>query len=112
MLLSSALMDRRTGNSIVLNGKVTDTSRVDAEALEREIRTGLPVGSSLATVQEFLAKRDIEHSFQASSKTAYGIVNKLKGGSILVSKSLAFQFHFDDFLKLQSIDAKLVYTGP
>jgi len=56
MLLSSALMDRRTGNSIVLNGKVTDTSRVDAEALEREIRTGLPVGSSLATVQEFFSQ--------------------------------------------------------
>jgi len=105
-------MNRKTGISIVLNGRVTDTSHVDAEALEREIRMGLPIGSPLATVQEFLAKRDIGHNFVASSNTVYAIVNKLKGGSILVSKSLMFQFHFDDSLKLQSIDAKVLYTGP
>lgn len=112
VLLTVVLMNRKTGNAIVLNGKVTDTSRVTAEALEREIRTGLPIGCPLATVQEFLAKRGIEHSFQSSSRTVYAIVNKLKGGSIFASKSLAFQFHFDDSLKLQSIDANVLYTGP
>jgi hypothetical protein len=112
VLLYVVLMNRKTGHAIMLNGKLTDTSRVAAEALEREIRTGLPIGSPLATVQQFLASRGIEHSFEASSKTVYAIVNKLKGGSIFASKSLMFQFHFDDSLKLQSIDAKVLYTGP
>lgn len=111
-LLFVVLMNRKSGNAIVLNGKMTDTSRVNAEDLEREIRAGLPIGCPPATVQEFLATRGIEHSFEASSKTVYAIVNKLKGGSIFASKSLAFQFHFDDSLKLQSIDAKVLYTGP
>jgi hypothetical protein len=45
------------------------------------------------------------------SKTLYAIVRRLKGGSILTSRSLAFQFHFDGSMKLHSIDAKVIYTG-
>ncbi len=112
VLLSVVLLTMKSGNAIILNGKVTDTSRVNAEALEREVRTGLPMGSSLATVDDFLAKREIEHSFNASSKTVYAIVNKLKGGSIFARKSLTFQLRFDDSLKLKSIDTKAHYTGP
>jgi hypothetical protein len=112
VLLSVLLMNMKSGQAIILNGKVTDTSRVTAEALEREVRTGLPIGSSLATVDNFLAKREIEHSFNASSKTVYAIVNKLKGGSIFAKKSLSVQLHFDDSLKLKSIDTKALYTGP
>jgi hypothetical protein len=112
VLLSVVLLTMKSGNAIILNGKVTDTSRVNAEALEREVRTGLRIGSSLATVDDFLAKREIEHSFDASSKTVYAIVNKLKGGSILARKSLTFQLRFDDSLKLKSIDTKAHYTGP
>ena len=112
VLLSVVFLNMKSGHAIVVDGKVTDTSRVDAEALEREVRTGLPIGSSLATVNDFLAKREIEHSFDAPSKTVYAVVNKLKGGSILTKKSLTFQLHFDDSLKLTSIDTKVVYTGP
>jgi hypothetical protein len=112
VLLLLVLMNMKSGNTIILSGQVTDTSRVNAEDLEREVRTGLPTGSSLATVDEFLAKREIKHSFDAPSKTVYAVVNKLKGGSILARKSLTFQLHFDDSLKLKSIDTKVVYTGP
>lgn len=111
VLLSLLLMNQKTGHTIVLNGAVTHTSQVNAETLESEVRTGLPMGSSLVTVDDFLTKRKIEHSFVTSSKIVYAIINNLKGGSILVSKSLAFQFHFDDSLKLQSVDAKVVYTA-
>ena len=65
VLLSVVFINMKSGHAIVVDGKVTDTSRVDAEALEREVRTGLPIGSSLATVNDFLAKREIEHSFEA-----------------------------------------------
>ena len=112
VLLCVMLMNRKTGHAIILNGTVTDTSRVNAEALESEVRTGLPMGSSLGTVNDFLAKREIEHSFVTSSKIVYAIVNDVKGGSMLVHKSLTFQFHFDESLKLQSIDSKVLYTGP
>jgi hypothetical protein len=111
-LLFVALATRKSGRAIFFNGKLTDTSRVDTEALEHEVRTGLPMGCSLGVVQEFLAKRDIEHSFEPSSKTVYAIVNKLKGGSIFASKSLTFQFRFDDSLKLQSTNTLVLYTGP
>ncbi|MFY9752112.1 MAG: hypothetical protein WAJ92_05700 [Candidatus Acidiferrales bacterium] len=112
VLLSLVLMNMKSGNTIILNDQVTDTSRVNAEDLEREVRTGLPTGSSLRTVDEFLAKREIEHSFDAPSKTVYAVVKRLKGSSILARKSLTFQLHFDDSLKLKSIDTKVVYTGP
>ena len=119
MLFSVVLINRKlalsyekTGHAIILDGKVTDTTHADAEALEHEIRAGLPVGSSLATVDDFLTEREIEHSFVASSRIDYAIVNKLKGGSIFASKSLTFQFHFDDSLKLKFIDVKALYTGP
>jgi hypothetical protein len=112
VLLSLVLMNLKSGHTVILNGKVTDTSRVNAEDLEREVRTGLPTGSSLAVVDEFLAKRGIDHSFDESSKTVYAIVKKLKGGSVFAVKSLTFKLHFDDSLKLKAIDAKVVYTGP
>jgi len=64
----------------------------------------LPLGSSLVTVDEFLKKRDIEHSFDKSSKTVYATVRKLKGSTALTSESLSLKFHFDDDSKLKSID--------
>ncbi len=112
VLLYVMFVNRKAGHAIILNGQVTDASRVNAKTLESEVRAGLPMGSALGTVNDFLTKREIEHSFVASSKTVYAIVNDLKGGSMLVHKSLTFQFHFDDSLKLQSIDSKVLYTGP
>jgi hypothetical protein len=111
VLLSSLYVNRKSGQTIVLNGVVTDTSRVNAEALEGEVRRGLPIGSQLSMVEAFLTKRTIEHSFDPSSETVYAIVRNITGGSIGVGKSIAFQFHFDDSMKLQAIDAKVVYTG-
>jgi len=111
VLLSLVFVNTKSGHAIIVNGKAIDTSRVDADTLEREVRAGLLPGSSLVTVNDFLAKREIEHSFYAPSKTVYAIVKKLKGGSVLARKSLTFQFHFDESLKLKSIDTEVVYTG-
>lgn len=94
------------------NGAGTDIHQMDAEALEREIRNKLPIGSPLAAVEGFLKKREIEFSFEASSKTLYATARKLKGSTNLTSKSLTLKFHFDDGLNLTSIDTKVLYTGP
>jgi hypothetical protein len=103
--------DRRIGHTMA-NGAATDIHQMTAEALEREIRDRLPTGSPLATVDGFLNKRGIEFSFEASSKTLYATARKLKGSTILASKSLTLKFHFDDALNLKSIDTKALYTGP
>jgi hypothetical protein len=84
----------------------------NAEALEREIRGELPLGSSLSTVEDMLRKRGIEFGFEESSNTVYAVARKLKGSTTLTSRSLAIQFHFDDASKLKSFDAKVLYTGP
>lgn len=83
-----------------------------AEALEHEIRIGLPLGSSLFTVEDFLSKRGIEFSFEESSKSVYAVARKLKGSTTFASESLTLQFCFDDASKLKSFDAKVKYTGP
>ena len=85
---------------------------MNAETLEREVRSALPAGSLLAAVQNYLTKRGLEFSFEAQSKTVFAIARKLQGSTSLTSKSLAFKFHFDDGLALKSIDAEVLYTGP
>jgi hypothetical protein len=94
------------------NRAAVSNGGANVEALEREIRIGLPLGSSLPTVQDFLAKRGAEFSFDPSSKSAHAIIRNLIGSTIAVSQSLTLRFHFDDSLKLKTLDAKLVYTGP
>jgi hypothetical protein len=88
-----------------------DYHQMKPQALEQEIRTALPVGSSLDAVNEFLEKRGIEHSYEQSSETVYAIARKLKGSTILASESLSLKFHFDDSSRLKSIDSEVVYTG-
>jgi hypothetical protein len=85
---------------------------VDAEALEREIRLGLPLGSPLSTVEAFLSKRGIESSLDRESKVVYAVARKLKGSTIVATKSLTLRFYFGDGSKLRSVDAKVQYTGP
>jgi hypothetical protein len=103
---------RRASHTIMTNSAATDLHQMDADALEREIRGALPTGSSLVTVEGFLNKRGIEFSFEAPSKTILAAARKLKGSTLITRHDLTFKFHFDDSLKLKSIDAKLLYTGP
>jgi hypothetical protein len=86
-------------------------NRPTSEELEREIRAELPIGSSLSTVQGCLTRRELEFSFQTSSRTIVAIARRLPGSTAVVSKSLQLEFLFDDASKLKSIDAKVLYTG-
>jgi hypothetical protein len=86
--------------------------QIRAEALEHEVRSALPIGSSLDAVEMFLQRRGLEFSFEKSSKTVYAIARDTKGSSFIIIESLGFQFHFDDDLKLTSIDSKVKLTGP
>ena len=106
VLLRAIFTGQKAGQATMANGGAS------AEILEREIRNGLPLGSSLPSVQEFLSKRGIEFSFGESSKTVFAVARDLKGGTTVASKSLNLQFHFDAGSNLKSIDAKVIYTGP
>jgi len=109
-----------TGCLVVLIVVFTDQRRdaimangaADGAALEREIRAGLPLGSSLSTVEGLLSMRGLEFSFDESPKSVYALARKLKGSTAFASKSLQLEFRFDDASKLKSIDAKVLYTGP
>jgi len=97
---------------VTVVGVVNDQHRVDAGVLEQEIRNGLPTGSSLSTVEEFLKKSGLKFSFEARSKTIYAAAHKLKGSNFVTTKDLMLKFNFDDSSKLTSIDAQVLYTGP
>jgi hypothetical protein len=94
------------------DGTMTDIHKVSPETLEHEIRSELPIGSPLATVDEYLKKRGIEFSLEEPTKTLYATARKLKGSTTISSQSLTLRFYFDDASKLKSIDAKVSYTGP
>jgi hypothetical protein len=104
--------ERRADRIVMADGAMTDIHQMNPETLEHEIRSGLPIGSSLTMVDEYLKKRGIEFSFEAPTKTLYATARKLKGSTMLSSKSLTLKFYFDDASKLKSIDAKVSYTGP
>src|SRR5271168_4642439 len=95
--LAWMLTGRRTGSeSRMGKGGVTDFHQMDAEVLEHEIRSELPVGSPLVAAEGLLRKRGIEFSFEAPSKTLYATARKLKGSTVASSKSLTLKFYFDD----------------
>jgi hypothetical protein len=102
---------RRATPKVVADGTMLDYHQMTTQALEHEIRTALPVGSSLDAVDEFLEKRGIDHSYEKSSRTVYAIARKLKGSTTLASESLSLKFRFDDDSRLKSIDSKVLYTG-
>lgn len=111
VVLSWALTVRSPAQTAPTNGAATG-SPMNAETLEREVREALPVGSSLAAVEDYLTKHGLEFSFEERSKTVFAIARKLQGSTSLASKSLALKFHFDDARTLKSIDAEVLYTGP
>jgi hypothetical protein len=93
-------------------GAVLTSRFVNAEHLERELRAELPPGSSLSQVEEFLRERGIPFSYDGSSRSLIGMVRKVKGSTVLVTKSLQLRFRFDDASRLKSIDSKVRFTGP
>jgi len=102
--------------TVILLGQIADyfynRHRVDSDAVEHSIRSELPMGSPLAVVENSLRRREMKFSFEASSHSVYAIVRGVRGSSFLIEKSVLYTFHFDDGLRLRSIDVKIELTGP
>jgi len=107
VILSTIVISRVKRDHVV----ASEGHRVNAEAFEREVRTTLPPGTSLAAVEEFLGSRKVEFSFDPKSKVLHAIVRNLDGSSVLAKQSVAFKFYFDDGSKLKTLDTKVAYTG-
>jgi hypothetical protein len=109
--LASLLLERSARRAATDNGAIRDFHDVTAEKLDRDVRGNLPLGSSRALVEEFLAKEGMRFSFDASSQTIHANAPYVKGSNFMVRESLGFAFQFDDASKLKSIDSKVHLTG-
>ena len=107
------------GNVVLMSCKRgTETSgsvivqEMTPEELDHQIRQNLPSGTDIQQVRQFLEARKIEFGYDEMSKTVYATARKMKGSTAAVRKSLVVRFHFDDALKLTSIQTEVGYTGP
>jgi hypothetical protein len=90
----------------------TAIQKMDTHDLEKKVRVDLLPGSSLETVETYLAKQGIEFSYDLPSKTVFAIVRNVNGSNLIIRKDFSFAFLFDDALTLKSIKAKEQLTGP
>ena len=85
---------------------------VDADLMAREIRGDLPLGSSRSRVEEVLRQRGIDFCYEGHSRTLTGLLRKVKGSTILVTRSVQLRFRFDEESTLRLIESETLYTGP
>jgi hypothetical protein len=110
--LASLLLDRSARRAATGDGAVRVFHEVTAAKLDRDVRSDLPLGSTRALVENFLAKEGMRFSFDASSQTILANAPYVKGSNFVVFESLGFTFRFDDAMKLKSIDSRVHITGP
>jgi len=108
---ASLLLERSARRAATDNGAIRDFHDVTAEKLDRDVRRNLPLGSTRAFVEEFLAKEGMRFRFDASSQTILANAPYVKGSGFLLRESLGFTFQFDDASTLKSIDSKVHLTG-
>jgi hypothetical protein len=109
--LASWLLNRSARRAATENGAIRDFHDVTAEKLDRDVRAAVPLGSSCAFVEEFLAKEGMRSSFDASSQTIQANAPYVKGSNFMMRESLGFTFQFDDASTLKSIESKVHLTG-
>jgi hypothetical protein len=83
-----------------------------AQSLEQSVREALPIGSPLAMVEGYLNEQGLEFSFYSPARIIFAITRNVQGSGVLISKAVTFRFHFDDELRLESIEVEILRTGP
>jgi hypothetical protein len=112
MGLASLILERSARRAATDNGAIRDFHDVTVEKLDQDVRRNLPLGSTRALVEEFLAKKGMRFSFDASSQTIRANAPYVEGSNFIVHKSLGFTFQLDDASRLKSIDSRVHLTGP
>jgi hypothetical protein len=109
--VGSALLSRSACRAATKNGTMRDFREFTGEELERDVRGQVPLGSSRAFVEGFLAKERMKFSYDSSLNATLASAPCLKGSGIVV-KSLGLTFRFDHESKLISIGSRVHLTGP
>ena len=114
ILLSVAadwFLETRWRTGVVKNGEARflDTT---ADALERSVRTSIPLGSTRQFAEEGLQQQGLRFSYEAKSRTLYASARNLKGSNWLVESGVSLQLHFDVDGRLAAIEARVENTGP
>jgi hypothetical protein len=81
-----------------------------APAIE-QIRTDLPIGSSLAKVESYLDQNDIQYSYFGRSREITAVVRNVRRDA-LVQPDQFLVFRFDGYRRLTDIEANPAYTRP
>ena len=76
-----------------------------------QIRTDLPVGSSLEQVDSYLDQHNIDHTYDHGGNQVTAYIHNIQRDA-LVREDLYLVFSFDQFKSLRDIEAKPAYTTP
>jgi hypothetical protein len=110
LVITDSLLERGARRAATFNGTFRDFHDVAASDLEQQVRTSLPIGSSRATVQNYLANRGMR--FRSSDTEIDAAAPYLKGSNFVVRSEMSIGFHFDNAETLQSIHTSVTLTGP
>jgi hypothetical protein len=90
-------------------GRFLDTT---AEALERQVRSTIPIGSSRLIAEKNLQNEGLDFSYDPPSQTIYTGARYLKGSNLITSEGISFRLHFDKDARLTSMESHVDLTGP
>jgi len=76
-----------------------------------QIRTDLPVGTPLRTVDTYLDQHEIDHVYYGKSNQVTATIHNIQRDA-LVREDLYLVFSFDEYKSLRDILAKPAFTQP
>lgn len=82
-----------------------------AAETQARLQSALPVGSTASEVTTYLDREGIEHSGYVERERIINAILRDVEKSLLVSRSIRVDFHFDNAGKLVAIEARDVRTG-
>lgn len=81
------------------------------ENFKSTFNSELPVGSSRADVESYLAKLNLEYSYVESERKFYAIIPKIGRYRIIYESSLLIRVQMDVADKVEKIEYKIEHTG-
>ena len=110
VLLADWMLEIRWRRDIIArgHGRFLDTT---AEALERQVRSTIPIGSSRPVAEETLQNEGLRFSYDPPSQMIYAGAGYLKGSNPIILEGISFRLHFDKNARLTSIESHVDLTG-
>jgi len=104
-------LETRWRSGLIANGEARFLGAT-ADAMERNVRTAIPLRSTSQFAEEALQQQGLRFSYDSQSRTLYTGARALKGSNWLVQSGISLRLHFDADDRLERIDSQVVNTGP